>query len=154
MELSQKNRSRLAVITLGATLVGGFEGLKLVAYKDPVGIPTACFGETKNIRMGMKFTMNECNGMLRESLIEHDDGMMKCIKVPLSDTRHVALLSFTYNVGVGNFCNSTLVKKLNAGDIVGACDQLPRWNKAKGIVLPGLTKRRTVEREWCMKGIT
>lgn len=151
-------RKKAAVAAMAASLVGGFEGLRLVTYMDPVGIPTACFGETKNIRMGMKFTKAECEGMLTESLLVHDDGMIKCTKVPLPDTRHVALLSFTYNVGVGNYCGSTLVKKLNAGDVVGACQQLLRWDKVRiaGVMvpLPGLTTRRTVEYEWCMKGLT
>jgi len=144
-------RNKAAVAALAVSLVGGFEGLRQVAYLDPVGIPTACFGETKNIKLGMKFTREECDGMLIESLIRHEKGMMRCTKVDLPDERYVALLSFTYNVGVNAYCTSTLVRKLNAGDTKGACDELPRWNKAKGIPLPGLTKRRAEERELCMK---
>lgn len=137
---------------LAITLVGGFEGLRLAAYRDPVGIPTACFGETKGIRMGMTFTRAECDKMLLDSLIEHEAGMQKCIKVPLKGETHVALLSFTYNVGVAAFCKSTLARKLNAGDTRGACDELLRWNKAGGVALPGLTRRRQEEHALCLKG--
>lgn len=129
-------RGVTAAGALAITLVGGFEGLRLVAYRDPVGISTACFGETKGIRMGMTFTRAECDKMLLDSLIEHETGMERCITVPLKDETHVALLSFTYNVGVGAFCKSTLVRKLNAGDTKGACDELMRWNKAGGMTLP------------------
>lgn len=145
-------RGVTAAGALAITLVGGFEGLRLVAYRDPVGIPTACFGETKGIRMGMTFTRAECDKMLLDSLIEHETGMERCITVPIKDETHVALLSFTYNVGVGAFCKSTLVKKLNAGDTKGACNELLRWNKAGGMTLPGLTRRRQEERALCLKG--
>lgn len=141
-----------ALAALCCSLVGGFEGLRTVAYRDPIGIPTACFGETKNIRLGMKFTKAECDGMLIDSLIAHDDGMLRCTKVALPDPTHAALLSFTYNVGVGNYCNSTLVKKLNAGDLAGACRELPKWDRAKGVQLPGLTKRREAEANLCLEG--
>lgn len=146
-------KKNAALAALCCSLVGGFEGLRTVAYKDPVGIPTACFGETKNIRMGMKFTKAECDGMLVQSLIAHEDGMQRCTKVDVPDSTHAALLSFTYNVGVGNYCGSTLVRKLNAGNIEGACDELLRWDRAKGIRLPGLTKRREAERDLCLQGI-
>lgn len=146
-------KKKAAWMAIAITCVSCFEGIRTVAYRDPVGIPTACFGETKNIRMGMKFTLEECKDMLTESIIEHDNGMMACTKVELRDETHAALLSFTYNVGVGAYCKSTLVKKLNAGDTAGACDQLLRWDKAGGIRLPGLTKRRAAERDLCLKGV-
>lgn len=146
-------RKKAGWAAIAVTIVGGFEGVRTIAYMDPVGIPTACFGETQGIRMGMKFTMAECETMLIDSLKIADDAVMSCTKVPLSDTRRAALVSFTYNVGGTAYCNSTLVKKLNAGDIVGACDQLLRWDRAKGIRLPGLTKRRAAERDLCMRGL-
>lgn len=136
------------------SLVGGFEGLRLYTYKDPVGIPTICFGETKDVRMGMKKTRKECEAMLVESLKEHEAGMAKCLVNPdkLHDKTYGAFLSFTYNVGVGAFCKSTLARKVNAGDVVGACNELPRWVRAAGIKLPGLVKRREAERKMCLEG--
>lgn len=147
-------RKRAGLAALCCTLVGGFEGIRQIAYRDPVGIPTACFGETKNIRMGMKFTMEECNGMLLDSLVIADDGVGKCAHVPMPDTRRAAFISFTYNAGVANFCHSTMVKKLNAGDTIGACNEMPKWVYAHGIKLPGLVNRRNAERDLCMKGLT
>lgn len=146
-------KKNAAVAALCCAVVGGFEGVRQVAYLDPVGIPTACFGETKNIKLGMRFTRPECEGMLLSSLEEHERGMIACTKVDLPDERFVALLSFTYNVGAGAYCKSTLVRKLNAGDTRGACDELLRWDRARGIRLPGLTKRRQAERELCLRGL-
>lgn len=141
-----------AITAVLVTLVGGFEGLRLTAYRDPVGIPTICFGETKDVKMGQKHTRAECEAMLVDSLIEHEKGMLKCLTVKVHDDTYAAFLSFTYNVGVGAFCKSTLAKKANAGDIRGACNELLKWDKAKGVRLPGLTKRRHQERALCLKG--
>lgn len=153
-------RGSASLMAAGIALVGAWEGCKKFAYLDPVGIPTACFGETKNIKMGMKFTQSECDNMLIASLVSHEAGMMKCLTRTLPESTYTAALSFTYNAGVGNFCGSTFARKLNAGDIQGACDELPRWNKAtvwkKGIpirvTLPGLTNRRADEKAICLLG--
>jgi lysozyme len=136
-------------------LVGGFEGFRQVAYLDPVGIPTICFGETRGVRLGMKATRAECEAMLTRSLIEHEEGMARCLRQPerIPDGAYGAFLSFTYNVGVGAFCGSTLARKANAGDIRGACAELSKWDRAKGIRLPGLTKRRAAERALCERGL-
>lgn len=145
---------KLAAIVV--PMVATFEGVRTYAYRDPVGIPTACFGETKNIRMGMKFTMDECKAMLSESLIEHEKLMVRCIQpavlARLQDQPYGAFLSFTYNVGGGGFCKSTLARKLNAGDVRGACNELPKWVNARGIRLPGLVKRRAAEQKLCLQG--
>lgn len=91
--------------------------------------------------------------MLMESLMKADAAVMSCTKVPLSDERRAALVSFTYNVGGGAYCSSTLVRLLNNGFTLEACNQLPRWNKAKGMPLPGLKTRREAERQLCIKGL-
>jgi lysozyme len=143
-----KQKAGWAAIAL--TAVAGFEGLRQTAYLDPVGIPTICFGETKGVKMGDKATLEQCKGMLMDSLYEAHESVSKCVKVPMTESREAALVSFTYNIGGGAFCKSTLVRKLNSGDVIGACNELPRWNKASGIVLPGLTKRREEERKLCL----
>lgn len=150
MSRVKKNTALAAVVV---AMVGGFEGLRLAAYRDPVGIPTVCFGETKGIRMGMRFTRPECEAMLVDSLIEHERGMARCLTVTLPDPSYGAFLSFTYNVGVGAFCKSTLAKRANAGDLQGACDELLKWDRAGGMRLPGLTKRREEERKLCLQGL-
>lgn len=152
-------RSRLskgaAITAAVVAFVGAAEGLRQTAYLDPVGIPTICFGETRGVRLGMKKTRPECEAMLLGSLAEHEEGMARCLRRPddLPDGAYAAFLSFTYNVGPGAFCRSTLARKANAGDLAGACDELLRWDKARGIRLPGLTKRRKEERLMCLQGL-
>lgn len=153
-----KSRTAKGGIVLGVVLalIGGFEGLSLTAYHDPVGIPTICYGETWGVKMGDVKTIAQCRDLLVTHLPVYEEGMAKCSKVDLlSDTSYVALLSFTYNVGVGAYCGSTLVKKLNAGDVRGACDELLKWDKAGKPLrpLPGLTTRRVEERKICLEGI-
>lgn len=152
--MAQTTRSKAAWCAIAVTCVSGFEGLRTAAYSDPVGIPTICFGETKGVRLGQRATVDECKGMLADSLEIANRGVDSCVRTYLPDTRRAALVSMTYNIGVGNFCGSTLVRKLNAGDTRGACDEMSRWNRAKGIVLPGLTKRREAERQMCLQGLT
>lgn len=146
-----ENKQKAGWLAIAVAAVASFEGLRQTAYNDPVGIPTICFGETKGVKIGDKATIEQCKGMLAESLSIADKSVMSCVKVPMGDYRHAALVSFTYNVGGAAFCNSTLVKKLNVGDAVGACNELPKWTYAKGIQLPGLVKRRNEERELCLK---
>ncbi len=142
-----------ALAGLCVSLVGGFEGLRTVAYSDPVGIPTICFGETRNVHLGDRKTRPECNAMLASRLVEFEKGMSACLKVNEPDPTFAAFLSFTYNVGAGAFCSSTLVRKANAGDLRGACDELPKWNRAAGVPLPGLTARRAEEQALCLDGV-
>jgi lysozyme len=143
---------------LGAALVvlvGGFEGLRTAAYADPVGIPTICFGSTKGVRLGQTKTVDECKALLTDELIHHEQGMRACLRDPdgLPAPTYGAFVSFTFNVGVGAFCKSTLARKANAGDLSGACNELLRWDRAGGVRWPGLTKRRKAERDLCLKGI-
>ena len=145
---------KAAVAMAAVSLVGAFEGLRTYAYRDPVGIPTICFGETRGVKMGDKATVDECKGMLSDALAnEYAVKMEKCIRNPenVPDTSYIAFLSFTYNVGSGAFCKSTLARKLNAGDLDGACYELKKWDKAMGIRLPGLTKRRAAEMALCLQ---
>jgi lysozyme len=147
-----KKGSAIAAATIA--LVSTFEGLRTVAYRDPVGIPTVCFAETRGVKMGDAYTVQQCKDMLGDRLHEFETGMRACLKSPdaIPDKPYEAFLSFSYNVGTGAFCNSTMARKINAGDIRGACDEFPKWDKAAGIRLPGLTKRRTAERALCVEG--
>jgi lysozyme len=151
------SRTRLkkgaAITAILITTVGAFEGLRLAAYRDPVGIPTICFGETKGVRMGQKKTRAECDAMLLNSLIEHEQGMMRCLPAGLPDKVHGAMVSVTYNIGVGAFCKSSMSRLARAGDLRGACNALLKWDKAGGRRLPGLTRRRREERAMCLAGL-
>ncbi|QGH72518.1 MAG: lysozyme [Myoviridae sp. ctThM1] len=143
-----------ALILAGAGTVSFYEGKANKVYVDPVGILTSCFGHTgRELKKGQTFTDDQCLQQLAEDLVAHDNGMMKYVRVPLSDKEHAAYLSFTYNLGVNAFANSTLLKKLNKEDRVGACNELLRWDKAKGKTLAGLTKRRQDENKLCLEGV-
>ena len=137
-------------------LVSGFEGLRTYAYRDPVGIPTICFGETRGVKMGDHHTPAECKDMLIDRLAEFETGMRKCLASPdtIPDNAYAAFLSATYNIGTWAFCKSSMARKANAGDIRGACDALLAWDKAGGFRLPGLTKRRQAERALCLRGLS
>lgn len=142
---------KVGYVALVVALVGGFEGLRTKAYRDPVGIPTVCFGETKGVKMGDQYTKAQCETMLIARLEEFRAGVDKCLKVPMPDERKAAVVSLAYNIGTGAFCKSTVARKLNAGDVQGGCDAFMMWTKAKGITLPGLVTRRKVERDLCLK---
>ena len=142
-------RTMLALATT-ASLIAGFEGFRTVAYLDPVAVPTACFGMTKGVEIGQVFTEAECEEHLFEEVVHFQREVRQRVDVPLTQNQLAAFTSFTYNVGVGAFEQSTLRRKLNAGDYEGACNELPRWVYAKGVKLPGLVKRREAERELCL----
>lgn len=150
MNADLRRRIVAAGIAAAIPLVATFEGLRQRAYLDPVGIPTACFGATKGVRLGQVYSRSQCNDLLARDLLEANAAVDSCVRVPLTEGQRIALVSFTYNVGRGAFCGSTLVRKLNAGDYVGACNELPRWVYAKGVKLPGLEKRRHEERAVCL----
>lgn len=157
---SNKNVSRWLIaaglsstIALSGGIVSYFEGKSNTAYLDPVNIWTICYGETKDVRKGDFKTDEECLQSLSDELLSHHRQMIRYTTTDITEKEEAAYLSFTYNVGANAFRNSTLLKKLNKGDRVGACDELLRWNKAGGKVLKGLTLRRETERTLCLEGV-
>ena len=142
-----------ALLLSGAYLVAPFEGKENTAYPDPVGIWTICYGETNDVKRGDYKTDEECLESLVEELSIHHKQMLPYIKVPMSEKEEAAYLSFTYNVGVGAFSKSTLLKRLNDNRRVEACNELLRWDKAGGKVLRGLTRRRQAENKMCLEGV-
>lgn len=139
--------------TLAVACVSGFEGLRQVAYNDPVGIPTICFGETKGVKIGDRATVEECKALLAGSLEIADQAVTLCVHVPLPDARRAAIVSFTYNVGGNTLCRSSVARLLNAGDVAGGCGALLLYTKARGVTLPGLVRRRQAEHAMCMQGV-
>lgn len=143
-------------LTMCITLAGGFEGCIHYVYRDPVGIPTYCFGETKNPEWGKKYSQEDCDARFAARLQEFDRGVSSCIHVPMSDERRAAVVSFTYNVGVSSFCHSNFARRLNEND-PHACDELMKWTTAHkilgirkvSITLPGLVNRRKAELKMC-----
>lgn len=145
--------ARQRVVALGLTaalsLVGYYEGTRTHAYSDPVGIATICSGHTAGVQMGDTASVSDCKEMAAADLLAANAGIDRCIHVPLTDGQRSAFADFVFNVGASAFCNSTLARKLNAGDYAGACAELSRWDKAGGHVLAGLQRRRAAERALC-----
>lgn len=144
----------LVVSLIGISSIAGYEGLKTKAYLDPVGIPTICYGYTKNVFLGMQKTQSECVYLLQEEVDLYTKYLLTYYPVgPLSQGELDAYVSFMYNVGPTAFKGSTLLKKLKLGDRIGACNELFRWVYAKGKKLPGLVARRAAENKVCLSGI-
>lgn len=147
-----------AWLGIAVTAVGAFEGLRTVAYRDPVGIPTVCFGETLNVQMGDTYTPAQCRDMLADRLKQFDAALTDCLPAlpRLPAQTRAAFVSWSYNVGTPTACKSTLVRLAKQGDLVRACNELPKWVYATKagikIKLPGLVNRRAEERAMCLKG--
>lgn len=135
----------------GIALIKEFEGCKLTAYQDSVGVWTIGYGWTqpvdgKPIRVGMTIKQETAERLLKTGLVSYESDVSRLVKVSLTQGQLDALVSFTYNLGARSLSTSTLLRKLNAGDYAGAADEFLRWNKAGGKVLNGLTRRREAER--------
>lgn len=135
----------------GINLIKKYEGCKLKAYSCPAHIPTIGWGNTayKNgakVKLGDEITQEQADELLMHTLNYFADGIKKLVSKELTDNQFNALLSFAYNLGIGNLRISTLVRKINANPSDASIkDEFARWNKAGGKVLAGLTKRRTEE---------
>ena len=135
----------------GISLIKQFEGCKLTAYQDSVGVWTIGYGWTqpvdgKPIRAGMTINQETAERLLKTGLVSYESDVSRLVKVGLTQGQFDALVSFTYNLGARSLSTSILLRKLNAGDYAGAADEFLRWNKAGGKVLNGLTRRREAER--------
>lgn len=135
----------------GLTIIKHFEGLELRAYQDSVGVWTIGYGHTAaagppTVYAGQVISEAEAEAILKRDLELFEDGVRDLVKVPVNSNQFSALVSFSFNVGLGALAESTLLRKLNAGDYQGAADEFPRWVKAGGQTLPGLVRRRDAER--------
>ena len=134
------------------------EGLRQIAYRDPVGIPTICFGSTKGVHMGDTATVEQCREMLTREMLEAVEAVDRC-QPGLPVEVLAAFADAAYNVGPVVACDvtrSTAARLLAARRYADACDQLLRWDKARVagvmVALPGLTRRRAAERDVCLRG--
>lgn len=144
------------------TILVGLEGRRYIPYTDVAGVLTVCSGITgPAINRYHVYTPKECDALERNAVLEHFAGIAKCIKVPLQDRHRIAFALMSYNIGVAAFCGSTLVKKLNAGDYTGACEQIRRWKyiRRHGLLVDcsvpayecaGIPKRREQEAQICL----
>ncbi|NML61845.1 lysozyme [Massilia sp. RP-1-19] len=155
------SKQRIAAATALATAIAiPAEGLRQFAYFDPPGILTVCYGHTgADVQKGRRYSLSECDALLSEDMRKAMDYVNRCVPglpVPIL----AAFGDATYNLGPVVSCdtrNSKAARELRAGNYEAACNQLVRWDKARVlgvmITLPGLTKRRTKERDLCLTGL-
>lgn len=131
-----------------------FEGTELTTYRDLGGVLSYCTGATENAQWGKTYTPEQCRAQLDRDLERHAAGIARCVPMSrLTDGQKVAFVDAAYNIGVSAFCGSSMARRANAGDMVGACNALLMWNKVGGKVVRGLTLRRQAEREICLRGL-
>lgn len=138
-------------------LIGKWEGLRTKAYKDIVGVWTVCYGETKGVRPGDSYTKSQCRDMLAREVLDyrkrwHAYLTQETIQHRLHASRDAAFTSLAYNVGVSAAGKSTATRRLNNGNIEGACQAISWWNKAGQRVIRGLVNRRAEEVSLCLIG--
>ena len=129
----------------GLSLIKKFEGCEYNAYKCAAGVWTIGYGHTKTAREDRLIIKSTADRLLAEDLAEFEEYVNTLVKVPLTQNQFDALVSWTFNLGPTNLTESTLLKKLNAGDYDAVPDEIRRWNKAGGEVLEGLVRRREAE---------
>lgn len=162
MPFRPQKRSLAAIVGTTAaaallTAVPKFEGVVLVARPDPVGVVTGCFGETRNMHLGERFTFAQCVAKLEPRLAEFAEAVDRCTPVDgMTVGQRKAVVDFAYNEGSGTYCRSSIAANFRAGNIAAACRSFnespngkPQYVTAAGEELPGLVKRRAQERAWC-----
>ena len=136
----------------GIALIKQFEGCRLEAYKDSVGVWTIGWGTTAAAGVGikpeagMKITQDEADWYLEKTVAKFAEGVSDALRNNVTDNQFAACVSLAYNIGVPRFAASSVVKWINAGDFEGAANSFLLWNKAGGKVLKGLVRRREAER--------
>lgn len=154
-KISSRLKKGGAVALVAVSFTGGMEGLRQTAYPDPAtkGPPwTICYGETHGVRPGDHKSIAECKDLLRYRLGVEAEGIDKCLIRVTTDGQAVAFLSLAHNIGVAGFCKSSVVREFNNGNVEQACNNLLKFNRAAGMVFPGLTRRREAERKLCLQG--
>ena len=156
--MQPRNKRLSTAAAIAAAIAIPAEGLRQVAYYDPPGILTVCWGSTTNVQAGRKYSLEECKQRLDKDMMEAINAVDRCVP-NLPENVLAAFGDAVYNLGPRIACDtksSTAARHLADGRIEDACAQLPRWNRARvaGVMveLPGLTKRRNAERELCMNG--
>ena len=141
----------------GLHLTESFEGLSLVSYPDPAtgGEPwTIAYGHTgPDVHLGMTITQEQAEDLLMQDVQKATADVNAKVTTDLTQEEFDALVDFVFNVGAGNFNASTLLKKVNAGDIHGAAAEFERWDMAAGKHMAGLLRRRHAEAEEFLSGM-
>lgn len=151
MTLGRKAIAGLCLSAAGLVYVVGYEGYCGTACIPVKGdVPTIGFGTTEGVKLGDKTTPHAALARALRDASKFEGAIKQCVTVPLYQHEYDAYTSLAYNIGPTAFCNSTLVKKLNAGEYRAACMEILRWDKFKGKPLAGLSKRREGEKNMCL----
>lgn len=137
-----------AAALVGIALNEGYSDTPIIPI--PGDVPTIGFGTTEGVKAGDKTTPVKALARALADVQKYEGAVKKCVKAPLYQYEYDAYISLSYNIGVGNFCGSTLVKKLNTEDYAGACKEILRWDRAGGRVVKGLSIRRQKEYKQCL----
>jgi len=156
------NTTEAATMRVLVPLVAKWEGKKNIAYLDTIASPpvwTVCYGETRNVKQGDRYSDAQCAAMLGAGLLTYRNGLHRYFTPEtkasrLTPERDAAYVSLAYNAGIRGIGRSTATRRLNAGDIAGGCTALGWWNKAGGRVIRGLVNRRVDETRLCRMGLT
>lgn len=157
-----------AVVSVLVQFTPQWEGLKLVAGRDKIGTGHPvdyCFGQTDEfgtVKVGQRFTPEQCDKKLAESLPKYINGVSRCLNREVPVKVLAALTDGAYNAGIAAVCKSPMVRKINAGDLRGGCMAFEGWYvRSAGVVRKGLIARRSgikgdhrkSEKELCLEGI-
>lgn len=138
MKISQK----------GIELIKSFEGCRLKAYDDGFGVWTIGYGHTSGVKKGQRISQALADYYLQQDISVFENAVNNNVTVYLTQNRFDALVSFTYNCGIGALKGSTLLKKLNSGDYTGASNEFLKWCKdSQGNTIQGLYNRRIAEQK-------
>lgn len=139
---------------LATASVTTWEGKRNDPYRDIVGIPTVCYGDTANVTMGKRVSNAECDARLESQMMAHAEPVLRCTPGLLGRPAPLAAaVSFAYNIGPSAYCRSSTARAFNAGNYRAGCDAMLRWNMAGGKVVRGLQRRREAERAICLKDV-
>ena len=141
----------------GIDLITRWEGCKLTAYKDGGGVWTIGYGHTSaagapEVKAGLKISLPDAKEIFVRDVVKYEAAVDKANNRPMTQGQFDAMVSLAFNVGAAGFESSTLVKKLNAHDYLGASGEFVRWNRAAGKPMLGLTRRRAAERDHFLRG--
>ena len=159
MKTSQKAAAGIsaAAILLATPVIVRWEGEERVGYRDLANVVTSCSGHTKTAILGKRYTAAECRAQLTADVNEHAARIRACVPAGTPVEAQAAFLSLAFNIGPTAFCGSTVARRLNAGNLRGACDAMLMWSKArvagKLMTIRGLLNRRENERALCLQGV-
>lgn len=134
-------KARMRLSEGGLSDITSNEGLRLEAYRDEAGIATIGYGHTAGVQMGQTIDEAQARTLLRQDVAATEKAVNSLVKTPISQAQYDTLVDFAYNVGTGALAKSTLLKKVNDGDMTGAAAEFSRWVKAGGQVSQGLVNR-------------